>query len=276
MNTELVDITNPLNLEDSKLIDKFIQGSNQLLSSYALRLESAGAVPQLMSRTGEVIAALYAQNQPRSAIVKQSSPFFEQIQMALLEQEYICSGASKRSGFIEYRYYNAPAGYRVWYTEPGILWKKWWPSERFQNKQRFNMDILVNIKNNWYPVRNITVHAGKFTIETIAGKLLCNRDESVLWLAQRIETDPPQPAATTQTPEREVVTEMVAPPAPPAPAPSIDRLTQQLAELEQSYREMEQKYCQSEQRAQIAEQRLEIIYRYMRREGISLQDIYRA
>ncbi len=284
-------------IDDQKLIEKFVQGSNQLLASENLRLEVNGGVSQLLTRNGEAIAMMYLQNSPRTVVVKHSSEFLELIDRLLIDRDFVMFGDASRAGFIEYRHYITPAGYRIWYTEPSILWKKWWPTERFQDKQRFNMNILVNFKNNWYPVQNISVSAGTFSIKTIAGQLSLKRNDKVLWLAQ-ITQDP----AVTMTGNLQIESTSTPIEQPtaftgfPAPLSSEDlaRKIQQkqldmnpaqalmlVKELENKLQdqiksniEIQDQFNQLEGRAIVAEQRLQIVYKYLQEIGVNPRDIY--
>ncbi len=307
-------MSNTFGIDDKKLIEKFVQGSNQLIASTNLRLEVNGAVSQLMSRTGDLIAFMYLQNKPRTVIVKNNPQFLTIINPLLIDREFVMIGDATRTGFIEYKHYVTPAGYRIWYTDPSILWKKWWPTERFQDKQRFNMNILVNFKDNWYPVQNISLNAGTFTIKMIAGHLVLQREGKVLWLAQikeqlstptitdRVESTS---APKTQHPE---ITEFNAQLSSTDLANKIhqqqsdvesaqawnviedleQKLQSQQAwkmmkELEQTLQSqaklnktMEEKVTRSEHRAIIAEQRLQMANEYLHKMGINLQDVYGA
>jgi hypothetical protein len=282
-------------LDDNKLIQKFVQGSDRLLASDNLRLEVTGGVSQLLTRNGDPIAIMYLQNKPRTIVVKHSSPFSELIDRLAIERDFVMFGDANRPGFIEYKHYVTPAGYRIWYTDPAILWKKWWPTERFQNKQRFNMDILVNFKHNWYPVQNINVNAGIFTIKTIAGQLVLKRDDKVLWLAQ-IMQDPtgvtanlqPESIATTLEQQLPVMSGVNSSSAdlakkihqkqlemnPDHAWSIIKKLEHKLQTQIQLNAETEEKFHQAENRAIVAEQRLEIIYKYLQQIGIDPRDIY--
>lgn len=289
--------SNIFDLDDSKLVEKFVQGSNQLLASANLRLEVNGGVSQLMTRTGDAIAIMYLQNKPRNVITKNSSPFLELIDQMLIDQDFVMFGDASRAGFTEYRHYVTPAGYRVWYTDPAILWKKWWPTERFQDKQRFNMDILVSFKNNWYPVQNINVNAGTFTIKTIAGQFALKRDGKVLWLAQIMQEQPsiasgdvqPQPMPTVAT--RPAVDDQIYAQSIPADLaqkihqkhseinqdqawPMIKDLEQKLQAQIKLNTEIQSKFSELEQRATIAEQRLEVVYKQLQLIGIDPQHIH--
>ena len=289
-------MSNIFELDDNKLIEKFVQGSDRLLASANLRLESNGSLSQLLARNGDPIAIMYLQNNPRTAIVKHSSPFLELINRLLIDRDFVMFGDASRPGFIEYKHYVTPAGYRIWHTDPSILWKKWWPTERFQDKQRFNMDILVNFKHNWYPVQNITVNAGTFTIKTIAGQLVLKRDEKVLWLAQimqehagaNTENLPPEstPAAIEQIPEATGFNSQLAPDLakkiqqkqseinPDQAWSIIKKLEQKLQAQIKLNGEIEDKFNKLESRAVIAEQRLQIVYKYLQEIGVDPRDIY--
>ena len=301
--------SNIFELDDSQLIEKFIQGSNQLLASNNLRLEAHGALSQLLARNGDplakpigtIIAIMYLQNQPRTVIVKHSSPFLELIDRLLIDRDFVMFGDASRAGFTEYKHYVTPAGYRIWNTDPAILWKKWWPTERFQDKQRFNMDILVSFKNNWYPVQNIVVSAGTFTIKTIAGQLILKRDDKVLWLAQIMSENltgvtanlQPQIARSERDrdwgAEAQVKTGFEIQPSvdlvkkiqqkqleinPDQSWSIIKQLEQKLQAQIKSNREFSDKFNQLESRAIVAEQRLQIVYKYLQEIGVDPRDLY--
>ena len=134
MISELSIKSNIFELDDTKLVEKFIQGSNQLLASTNLRLEVNGGVSQLLTRSGDAIAIMYLQTKPRTIIIKHSSPFLKLISQCSIDRDFVLIGDANRAGFVEYKHYVTPAGYKISYTDPSILWKKWWPTERFQNK----------------------------------------------------------------------------------------------------------------------------------------------
>jgi hypothetical protein len=293
-------MSNIIQIEDSKLIEKFIQGSNQLLANDRMRLEVNGTVSQLISRNGDPLALMYLQTKPRTVIIKQNSPFLVALDTSLQAQGFVLIGDASRAGFAEYKHYIAPAGYQVFYTDPAMMWKKWWPTERFQNKRRFNMDILVSFKDNWYPIQDIVISAGNFYIKTIAGQLELKRADKALWLSQIVEeksnnsTLNIQPVSGTlvnsQTPQLELspevrssysstrsITKEQEKPAEvlvQTPPITIEELQQQLNAQLESNAVIKQKYKKWKQRASIAEQRLEVVYKYLAKLGINPQDIY--
>ena len=305
-------MSNNFELDDRKLIEKFVQGSNQLITSTNLRLDVNGTVSQLMSQSGETIAFMYLQSKPRTVIIKNNPSILEIITPLLIDRDFVLIGTANRTGFIEYKHYVTPAGYRIWYTDPSILWKKWWPTERFQDKQRFNMNILVNFKDNWYPVQNISLNAGTFTIKTIAGQLVLPRESKVLWLAQIMQEQPSASVTNARVESKSVIEN---------PVPQITALNTQISstditdklqhqseidskqawsvieDLEQKLqaeqawtmiKELEKKLqyqiqisaaigkklTRSEYRAIIAEQRLQMVHEYLHKMGVNPQDVY--
>ena len=295
MVSELSTKSNIFELDDTKLVEQFVQGSNQLLASTNLRLEVNGGLSQLLMRSGDVIAIMYLQTKPLTVIIKHKAHFSELVDRILIDREFVLIGDATRPGFVEYKHYVTPAGYRIFYTDPAILWKKWWPTEVFQNKQRFNMDILVNFKDNWYPVQSINVNAGIFTIKTIAGQLSLKRDSKVLWLAQNNQSPIVQDSQAALPKSFEpVVNKIDAQPYPRSISTDLvqkiqekqlkvdpDRVMLIIHELEQKLKaqaklnqETEAKFQSLENRAIIAEQRLQIAYKFLDKAGFDRKALY--
>jgi hypothetical protein len=260
-------MSSTFNSDDIKLIEKFVQGSNQLLASERVRMETTGVISQVITKAGEVAAIMYLQNKPRTALIKVDSAYADQLAGNLEEQNFVLIGKSKRAGYLEYHQHIVPTGYKTWYTEPAALWKKWWPTERFQNKQRFNMNILVRMKDNWYPVQHIVIDAGVFIIKTLVGQVNVRNNEQLLWLSQiPVESITPatsQTDAWSQSPEVQkelnkqeaprvavtsIVSETIVTPAPPT-------YTEQLQELERKLYKQQRTTIVTEQRAISAERR---------------------
>jgi hypothetical protein len=253
------------NSGDTKLIQKFAQGSNQLLSNDRVRLETSAGVSQVIAQNGEILAIMYLQRQPRTALIKAGSTYAAKLSEHLIDRDFVLLGDAKLSGYLEYRHYVTPAGYRVQYTEPAILWKKWWPTERFQNKQRFNMNILVRLNDNWYPIQNIVVEAGKFTIKTLPGQITLKSNEQLLWLCQIPEADKPvEPVEDgTDVWDRSLdavqarKTDVILPPPPPK-APDWEA---QLYQQQRATIAAEERAMQAEQQLALAEQKIAALQR---------------
>jgi hypothetical protein len=166
-------------IDDATLIQKFAEGTTELLASHNLRIENLGGQIKLTTKRSEILALITLSAKKRSALLKQGSQYFEQINEILLKNNFVDHGQSKQKDFIEYQQYQAPAGYQVFYTEAVVLWKKWWPTQRHSNQLKLN--ILFYTRNQWYPIQNITVHEAVFEIKTLAGQITLKRDDKVFW-----------------------------------------------------------------------------------------------
>ncbi len=260
------------NSGDTKLIQKFAQGSNQLLSNDRVRLETNAGVSQVIAQSGEILAIMYLQRQPRTALIKAGSAYAEKLSNHLIDRDFVLLGDAKLSGFLEYRHYVTPAGYRVQYTEPAILWKKWWPTERFQNKQRFNMNILVRLNDNWYPIQNIVVEAGRFTIKTLPGQIDIKSNEQLLWLYQMPTAETTEATATPEhgddawekaadvTDARPTRSEIIPPVQPKAP-PKAPNLEDMLKQQQRATIAAEERAMEAEQQLALAEQKIAALQR---------------
>jgi hypothetical protein len=259
------------NSGDTKLIQKFAQGSNQLLSNDRVRLETSAGVSQVISQNGEILGIMYLQRQPRTALIRAGSAYAKKLSEHLIDRDFVLLGDAKLSGFLEYRHYVTPAGYRVQYTEPAILWKKWWPTERFQNKQRFNMNILVRLNDNWYPIQTILVEAGRFTIKTLPGQIEIKSNEQLLWLFQMPTTDKGSDQTATHldsanstdawdkaadvTNVRPAKSEIMP---PPPKAPDLETMLQQ---QQRATIAAEERAMEAEQQLALAEQKIAALQR---------------
>ena len=157
------------------------------------------------------------------------------------------------------------------------------------------MDILVNFKDNWYPVQGIHVNAGVFTIKTIAGQLALKRDSKVLWLAQSNQSQAAQstqaalPAAVepvinkfdAQPYTRSISSDLAQKIQEKQLKVDPDRVMLIVHELEEKLKaqaqlnqETEAKFQELESRAIIAEQRLQIAYKFLDKAGFDRKALY--
>jgi hypothetical protein len=155
---------------------------------------------------------------------------------------------------------------------------------------------LVSLKDNWYPVQDINVHGGTFTIKTIAGQLVLKRNNKVLWLAQIMQEseaanaeiqhgvaniDAVVPDLTPQLSMRDSSANLATKIQQKQTELNSDQGWKIIKELEQKLqaqiklcREADDKLNQAEHRAMIAEQRLEIVHKYLDRIGVNPQNVY--
>ena len=265
-------------LEDSQVIQQFVDGSDRLLASHNLRLEVTANLAQLIGQSGELIAIMYLQNEPRNAMVKKGSLFAKSIDSSLVDRNFVLIGGN-RPGFGEYKQYPVPVDYALYYTEPSTFWKKWWRTEKIQNKQQLNLDILVRLKDNWYPILDIDLHCGIFTIKTIAGQIVSKENTKVLWLNKIDQSLTATPAVELPSSER----------SKQQPGNLAQKIYQRKSEINSDqawvairtledklqaqiklYDQMVVQFDRAEHRAKIAEERLKIANKYLSKIGVEL------
>jgi hypothetical protein len=200
-------------LDDVALIEQFVQGKNKLLANLNLRLDVSGNVVQLRTKKGDVIGVL--KNQTTNFIlVKQNSPYWEILHKVLLENSFVPLGeAEQQKGFLEYKQYEVPKGYKINYTETGALWKIWWPSQRRKNNYQIQLGLIVFTQNKWYPIQEIACVDGIFYIKTLIGEMTLGFTDKLVWLNKVEELNQPNPplepfSQNLETPHGYVAREM--------------------------------------------------------------------
>ena len=189
-------------IDDAALIQKFAEGTTELLASQNFLVENMGGQIQLTTKKAEILALIAIAAKKRSALLKQRSQYFEQINEILLKNNFVNHGQAKQKDFIEYQQYKAPVGYQVFYTEAVTLWKKWWPTQKHGSQLQLN--ILFYTRNQWYPIQNITVNQAIFEIKTLVGQITLNREDKVLW-ANKL----PQPQIVSENVENSLSATLV-------------------------------------------------------------------
>lgn len=180
------------NLDDLQLIKLFVQGETRVLSSNNLRLEYKAGTSQLTTvNNHEVIAIFKTLSKPRSIFIQEESKYQYLISNILLENKFIPIGlTAKNQGLFEYQQYDIPVGYRVNYTDTITLWKSWWPNRRHQRSYAIMIDILIFVRDEWYPIQDMVGDNGIFYIKTLVAEISLGSTDKIVWLNKG---DKPQP-----------------------------------------------------------------------------------
>ena len=179
-------------LDNTTLINKFVQGETQLLANQSLRIDSSFERIELTTRKGIIIGLYTLNSQPISVLIRSGSEYNELLYESLLKNNFILIGKSYQKGFVEYHQYIPPVGYKVNCTQTVVLWRNWWMGERNAHKHHIQMDILISLKNKWYPISEITSNQGIFYIKTLAGELSLHSGEKIIWVSKLGEDSPQQ------------------------------------------------------------------------------------
>jgi hypothetical protein len=152
------------------------------------------------------------------------------------------------------------------------------------------MNILVRMKDNWYPVQNIVVDAGIFTIKTLVGQIKVRSSEQMLWLSQippdteiisngldawsqspevqkeLIKQEIPAPPTAMMANSREAI----AVPAPPSVQNQVQELERKLYKQQRATLIAEQRAILAERRALAAEEQLAFLQNQLQKKELEV------
>ncbi|XGW00211.1 MAG: hypothetical protein ACAF41_14895 [Leptolyngbya sp. BL-A-14] len=192
-------------LDDATLIQQFISGGATLAANQNLRIEPAFDSVQLLAKRGGLVASLKRVGSRQTILVRQQSDYSALIHQILLACQFMPTpGGNGQSGFAQYQADDIPAGYEVIHATAKELWKEWWRTARHTSMQGIHMNLLIFVRDTWYPIRNIVCSQGTLFITTLVNEVTFTGNESLTWLRR---STPPQTIRKT----------------PPAAAPTLAR-----------------------------------------------------
>ncbi|NEP18123.1 MAG: hypothetical protein F6J97_14660 [Leptolyngbya sp. SIO4C1] len=90
----------------------------------------------------------------------------------------------KERAFLSYEFFRVPARYKLYGTPASSLWRTWW---RYRNKssyQLMSMDVVIRLRNTWYPVKEITISAGSLYVSTLSSEHICQPEDFIFWMVK--------------------------------------------------------------------------------------------
>ena len=183
-------------LDDAAVVSLFAQGGKTLAANQHLRIEPAFDSVQLLSKRGGLIATIKYSETPPKALVREQSEFWGLVNHVLLEHCFMPLGTE--SGFYQYQKCDIPAGYKMNMAEAKVLWREWWRQNRHAPARGIQMDLLVFVRNTWYPIRQITPSQEMLFVSTLTSELQLDGSDLIVWLSRSPDAASPQ-AGTPQT-----------------------------------------------------------------------------
>jgi hypothetical protein len=170
--------------KESELIEYFVQGQKQAISTEKLRLEYTETSIRLSDNHAQLIGISKQVNQwQRKVLISNNSDYRSALITALVGAGFIARQKSSHPEFTEYHHYQIPAGYKLNYTEVIQLWRTWWHNRRYQlNVKIAPIDISVFSKGNWSPVRDLQPKQGSFVLLTARGEITIDAAEYIVWI----------------------------------------------------------------------------------------------
>ena len=187
-NRELTSKQGAPSLDDESIIRLFVKGEKKFVFNQNLQIDPQINVVTLKDRKEKILGVIKINCKNKFALVKCKTDYLELIHKVLTENNFVGFGDSKKQpGFFEYQEYDIPAGYKIHYTSPKLLWKTWWPSQRFNTRHNINLNLLMLLNDKWYPIKDIIVHEGEFCIKTLVKEINLSSNERVIWINKLIQ-----------------------------------------------------------------------------------------
>lgn len=233
-------------LDDLAVVTSFVKGDQKLNANQDLKFESAFNSVRLLARRGGLIGTINYDSAVPTARVR-SSEYWELVNRVLLENCFMPLGADS-AGFHQYRKVEVPPDYSLQVGEAKMLWREWWKRNRHNpgyaihpSSSTIQMDLLVFVRNTWYPIRDITPDHERLFISTLATEVQLSGKDLIAWLSRTANaesndrvpqatptgnTGSAQLAATAHSNATTQTDHSTTRRLPPPPRPSLEHLQQ--------------------------------------------------
>lgn len=180
-------------LSNEALIQKFVQASLKkeevLLANSALRAQSilssqSAPTNQLISRQEGLIASSHLEHDCPEIAIRQTSSYWELMQQVLVGCSCVTNTQQDpESPFQHYQYIKTPPGYSMSCTQAKLLWRLWWRKyRRLRHTSGLTMELLVRVRQTWYPIRALEISNGMIFITTLVDEVSLSNEDHILWL----------------------------------------------------------------------------------------------
>ncbi|MEM1395076.1 MAG: hypothetical protein AAF757_23815 [Cyanobacteria bacterium P01_D01_bin.116] len=175
-------------LSDIDLIREFVKLSIQkkevLLANSTLQGEAVYKSNQLTARKEGIVATTKLERTLNPFFIKQNSNYWQLISQVLAEYNFLLMGEPDSRGFYQYEYCQIPTGYQMHCEKAGMLWRTWWKYRRQIEGRVIQLELLIRIRNTWYPIRGLAISDGMIYIETLGNEIALGLEDTVVWLSR--------------------------------------------------------------------------------------------
>ncbi|MGK7891012.1 MAG: hypothetical protein AB4042_16910 [Leptolyngbyaceae cyanobacterium] len=190
-------------LSDEHLIDCFVQESIQnrevLLANLNLAAQSVTQVDQskinqLQTKTAGMIAFCRLDYDYPEFLIRRESDYWVLLNQTLTNHGFLriedtaqqptpSAEPAYLQPFASYQYVKMPPGYRMACTPALELWRKWWKySRRVRSRPGLSMDLVVRVRQTWYPIKDLAVSNGLIFIKTLIDETTLHSEDLIVWL----------------------------------------------------------------------------------------------
>ena len=175
-------------LSDIDLIREFVKLSIQkkqvLLANSTLQGEAVYKSNQLTAKKEGIIATTELKRTLNPFFIKYKSNYWQLISQVLAEYNFLLMGEVDSRGFYQYQYCQIPSGYEMHCQKAGMLWRTWWKYRRKIEGRIIQLELLIRIRNTWYPIRGLAISDGMIYIETLGSEIALGLEDTVIWLSK--------------------------------------------------------------------------------------------
>ncbi len=169
-------------IDNSTLIQQFVQGKLTLSSNQNLRIEPALDAVQLMTKKGSVLATVKLASKIRAILVREESHFSDAISQILVDNNYMPTGTIEQ-GLTRYEQHHVPPGYRMNYAEARLLWKTWWNKENPRLGNHLQPNLMISTATGWDAIKAMAFSQGNVYVKTPKDELMLCGTDRVVWLS---------------------------------------------------------------------------------------------
>jgi len=167
-----------------EFVDKSIQKQDVLLSNSALTAQTVYKTNQLTAKSQGIIATAQLNNTFTEFLLQAKSCYWESMNQALAEYGYLIKGEIDNRGFYRYQYCEVPKGYQMHCTKSVFLWRAWWKYRKNVLRGGIPLDLLIQYRDSWYPIRDLTISDGLLYIKTLGSEIAVHSEDLVIWLSK--------------------------------------------------------------------------------------------
>ena len=67
-------------------------------------------------------------------------------------------------------------------TKSVFLWQAWWKYRKNTLQRGIPLDILIQTRDSWYPIKDLTISNGILYVKTLGSEIEIYADDLVIWL----------------------------------------------------------------------------------------------
>ncbi|MBD2501162.1 hypothetical protein [Anabaena azotica] len=173
-------------LSNLELLREFVAQSIQkqeiLLANTNLQAHTDYKINQVIAKSEGVIATAQLTHIPLEFSVKATSSYWELINEALANYNYILTGEIDSRNCYKYQYCEIPKGYQMHCMKSVHLWRAWWKYRKNTLQLGIPLDLLIRYRNSWYPIRDLIISDGLLYIKTLGSEVAVHSNDLIIWL----------------------------------------------------------------------------------------------